>query len=109
LTTNAAAPPPKNRPCKSLHAGNLKTFGFEQDTDLTGLIALDFDGAVFDRAAAATGFLQLAGECFDLCVGNLRGEIVNDNYRLAAAMRLFLAQHDAAKLDRLWRSCRSCR
>ena len=90
----------------SLHAGHLKAFSFEQRANLAGLVTLDFDGAVFDCAAATAGFLELDGKGFNLRTGNLRREIVDDNHSLAAAMRLFLAQDDAPKFDRFQWRCR---
>lgn len=47
------------------------------------MIALNFDDAVFDRAAGATGLFELGGEGFEIISGE--GEVFDEGDGFAAA------------------------
>jgi hypothetical protein len=72
---------------KLLYAGDLEALGFEDGADAGGLVALDFDDAVADGAAAGAGGLELRRQRFDVAQSDVRREFVDDNDGLAAAMR----------------------
>ncbi len=78
------------------HAGDLESLVFEEGADFGGLVALKFDGAPADGAAAAAGVAQTAAEFFDGSEADVRGKIVNHDDDFAAAMGGFAAQDHAA-------------
>ena len=69
--------------------------GFEEGLEAVGLVALDFDHAGFDFAAAAEGRFQFSQEVLQLCRAPCGGESFEDEDSFAAAVRGGTAKEDA--------------
>lgn len=61
--------------------------GFEEGDEAVGEFALEFEGAVFDFAAAAERRFQFVEERFQLCLGPRGGKSFEHENGFAAAVR----------------------
>src|SRR5882724_8467525 len=77
---------------------NSKPFSLEQRADATGLVALDFYGALLRGAAAAARRLEPARQALNVSAANVRRKIADHNHSFAAAMGFLAPQYHAAKL-----------
>jgi len=77
-------------------AGHLKSLLFEEGSDFGGLVALKFDAALTDGAAAAAGVAEFSAQLLDGGEADVRREVVNDDDYFASAMSGFASQHHAA-------------
>jgi len=78
------------------HAANPEACVFKEGADFFRIVALEFDLAVADGAAAAAGLARFAGEAFDFGVVDVIFESGNDDDGFAAALGFFPAEDDAA-------------
>lgn len=81
------------------NAGNLESLLFEERADFGGLVALKFDAALANGAAASAGVAKTPAQFLDGGKADVRGEIVNDDDDFAAAMGCFAAQYHAAGFE----------
>lgn len=82
-------------PAHLFYSGDFKTFGFQHGANLRHLIALNLNAFFFHCAAAAAGRADTFSDGLDDRLWEMRGEILDDNYGLATAMRGFALQHYA--------------
>ena len=80
----------------ALNPGDAEAGGLEKRTDFGGIVALEFDLALADRAPATTGLAGLAGEAVDVVRGDWGLEIIDNHDGLAAALGLLAAEDNAA-------------
>ena len=83
-----------------LDAGDAKSGGLEKGADFGGIVALEFDLALADRAPATAGLASFAGEVVDVVSGDLRLEIINDHDGLATSLGFLTAKDDTAVFAR---------
>lgn len=79
-----------------LNSSDAEAGGLEKRADFRGIVALEFDLALADRAPATAGLAGFAGELLDVGGGDLGLEIIDDHDGLAAALGLLAAEDDAA-------------
>ena len=77
---------PVDRSAPSPPAFDGEAAGFEEGDEAVGLVALQFERAVFDCAAAAEGGLQIVEQSFEFWVGPSGGEAFEDQDGFAAAV-----------------------
>lgn len=83
-----------------LDAGDAEAGGLKKGADFGGIVALEFDLALADRAPATAGLASFAGEAVDVVSGDLRLEIINDHDGLATSLGLLTAKDDTAVTTR---------